>query len=307
MVEDMRTTLFFLLLGWALPGQAQSWFPDEAVWHHGYTSGFGQEGFVRMEVTGDTVLDGLTSRKLVRTRETYDHIVQQYATEILSPVIAHEAEGVVWVHVPSTGAFDTLYHLAAGPGGRWQLPSVPEPFVCTPESFMLVTDTGTMVFGTVALHWIAVDIHLLDPEGVMVVSDTIFERIGTASYILPHDLCNAYVDGQEGGPLRCYQDAEVDHTSGSTPCNFIVGMKGVQGTSSQPLILPNPGGDRIWSVGMDGLSHVTVLDGSGATVMAEVPMDAQGSLYVRSLVPGWYIIIMRTHEGYRHRIKWLKE
>jgi hypothetical protein len=65
--------LYTMLLVSFLPTMlvAQGWFPNAAQWHHGYAWGTAV-GYVRTEVNGDTIVNGLSGRRLQRTRETYN-------------------------------------------------------------------------------------------------------------------------------------------------------------------------------------------------------------------------------------------
>ena len=105
--------------------QAQSWFPDEALWHYSYSSGFGQQGYVRMAVSGDTVVLGQPARKVIRVREAFDFINSLNNTEQLSTIIVRESGGLVLAFIPELAAFDTLYDLNAVPGDAWQLAELP--------------------------------------------------------------------------------------------------------------------------------------------------------------------------------------
>lgn len=302
----MKPWILILLL-WPLVMNGQTWFPDGAVWHYGYSSGFGAQGYVRFDVIGDTVVNGQSSRKLTRTRETYDFINQQYGSETMAPVIAHEAAGVVWLYVPSISEFDTLYNLAAVPGDQWLLPPMPDPFICTEESMMIVTDTGTTMIGSVQLHWMAVNIHYVDLQGSMVIQDTILERVGTGAYMLPHDLCNSFIDGQEGGPLRCYQDVEIDYVISDEPCNFVVGVGEANEVLFRPRIFPNPADDRIWLDGIDveGPFIAVVYDMQGVSVLSNAVTPKKG-IDVSTLAPGFYTLTLVSKVGRQTTLKWLK-
>lgn len=300
--------LTLILMLWPLAMTGQTWFPDDAVWHYGYSSGFGTQGYVRFDVTGDTVVNGQASRKVMRTRETYNFISQQYGSEALTPIVAHEASGVVWLHIPSTLEFDTLYNINALPGDHWLLPPMPDPFLCTAGSRMVVTDTGITTIGSVSLRWLAVDIHYIHDQGGSVLQDTIIERVGTRIYMLPHDLCNGSVDGQEGGPLRCYQDAEISYAVSELPCELIVGTPEINGPAPHLQPFPNPGHDRVWLDGMvlDATLHATVYDARGVAVLSKI-IQPQAAIDMSALAPGLYTIVLRTSNGGDYRLKWMKK
>jgi hypothetical protein len=221
--------------------QAQSWFPDEATWHYSYNSLFGQVGYVRIEIVGDTLINGQGCRILQPTREAYDHDSGQYFTHLLDKFHVVEANGLVQAYVPGSDAFDTLYHMSAVPGDRWRLARLPDWQVCSLDSYIQVVDTGTMELDGIGLRWLAVEVNFL-PEAVNTYLDTIIERIGTTQvYMLPHDECNGWLDGHEAGGYRCYSDNEIDHAApDALPCEFTVGLI-ERDHQTAFTVFPNPG------------------------------------------------------------------
>lgn len=307
----MKPLLFSALLLGASGVAAQGWFPDSAVWHYHYNSLFGEEGFVRIEVAGDTTVGGQSCRKLVRTRETYDHIGGQYRTHPLGRVFVYEADGLVMAHAPTPGMFDTLYHMAAVPGDRWKLARLPEFLACDPESRMIVTDTGTTPVGGVFLRWLAVEIHWTASWGTTTHRDTIIERIGTTRfYLLPHDFCNGFVDGHEGGGFRCYSDPGTSFTvTPGIPCDSIVSGMAEHAMGHSLRIWPSPGSER-FTVGWDAVRHgpaqLELRDAQGRLVRIVRVASSSHTVETTDLPAGLYLLRL-THAQGAHAAKWTKE
>ncbi len=246
-VSQYTACLAVTLIAGSNGADAQSWFPDEAVWHYNYASGFGAVGHVRLSVEGDTVVAGTTLRKLHPVQEVYDHIGGQYHSFPLPAIPVMESEGLVlaWSHAENT--LDTLCDMNAMPGDSWRLPRLPDWRLCADSSYVQVLDTGTLVLGGVALRWLAVETHFLIadmPGWPPPLPDTLIERIGsTTLYFLAHDICNGSVDGHSAGPFRCYADDEVLlNLDPDIPCDFIVGVNELTAPGVQALlhIHPNP-------------------------------------------------------------------
>ena len=297
-----RTTLLTLATVWAAMAQAQNWFPTGATWHYGYMNG-SFLGYVKVEVIGDTVIDGHACKTLDRRRETVETFSGSYYTEALGTIHAFDSAGVVWLFVPTTASFDTLYDFNAAPGNTWQLAPMPEAFDAA--AYAQVVDTGTVLIDGLSLRWMAVDIWC-PGSWSFAVHDTIIERIGTHTYLLPQDPCLAAVDGSEGGGLRCYADAVVNYTTGLVPdCDFILEV----GERSGPVLLvgfPNPGDDRL-TVRLPGteVCRMDLLDATGRTVLS-TPL-ATGSVQVDTggLAPGVYTIRF-DEAGRALTMKWIK-
>lgn len=267
----MRACTVLLVILRAAMGNAQSWLPDEAVWHYDYVSGFGAQGFVRVEIVGDTVVDGLTCKRLNPTQHGFNFISGTSFSNQLTSILLQESDGLVRAHVPMLG-FDTLYHMHAVPGDVWRLARLPGTRICADDSFVLVTDTGTTIVSGITLRWLAVDVHFM-PAGV-VESDTVLERVGTLRhYLLPHDACNGWVDGQQGGSFRCYTDSQVSYSSTSgLPCGFILHTASVVNRPGIS-VYPNPGSGGVWVSWPSGILPRTI-----------VLFDSMGRVALRSAV-----------------------
>ena len=271
-VEAMKHLLLAIaLLQFGLAVPAQTWFPDNAVWHFGYFNG-SFEGYVRMEVAGDTLLAGQTGRRLQRSRTVLNHNDQLVSTQLMDDLVVRYADGVVWVYVPAIATYDTLYHFDAIPGDRWQLAELSAPILCDPESWMEVTGTGTVSISGIALRYLAVDVHYLGPVP-MVLQDTIIERIGsTQQYFLSHDYCNGAVDGAEGGSPRCYSDNDVSYIL----CDLSLGLQTF--TAGRIIAYPNPGSDLLQFEVPEGSGPLSVQlhDATGRVVLERSLSPAEG-------------------------------
>ena len=301
----MRTLAFLLCLLAPLAALPQDWFPTGATWHYGYNYGNGVfVGYVLHEVSGDTVLDGHACKVLQRTRETYNS--GNYYTQTLWPLYVYDSVGVVWITSPYSAGFDTLYNLNAVPGDRWSLTQLPS--YCDSTSYAEVVDTGSVVIDGVSLKWLAVDQWYPSSTWSLPLHDTIIERIGTRSYLLPQDPCLAAVDGSEGGGLRCYHDAEIDYSTGvATACDLILSLDEQVGAFSS-RVFPNPGAEKVtieWP-GQPRFS-VMVLDAIGRVVIERVVASGSVTLDTSGLSPGCYAVFVTTTSGARSTKQWIKQ
>lgn len=304
-MKAFLSSIALLLFGLNLP--AQTWFPDNAVWHFDYFNG-SFEGYVRMEVAGDTTLDGLTGRRLQRSRTVLNHNDQQVSTQQMNDLVVRYADGVVWVYVSATAAYDTLYYFDAVPGERWQLAELSAPILCDPESWMEVTDTGSVSISGIALRYLAVDVHYLGPVPI-VLQDTIIERIGsTQQYFLSHDHCNGAVDGAEGGSPRCYADNDLSYVrEPGIICDLSLAIQAY--AVGQVVAYPNPGSDFLQFEVPEGLSplHVQLHDATGRIVLESSLSTAEG-LEVSRLASAVYIVHVALGNGPPVAIgRWVKQ
>jgi len=307
MDQAMRTIVFLEALLFTYAAAAQVWAPEGAVWHYQFAIMFDATGYVRFEVAGDTVINGQDTRKINRSTHYYSFSAQQYGAYAMAPIYTHSGEGIVWVYIPALAVFDTLYDFNAVPLSRWLLPHMPTPYVCDTSSWFQVTDTGTTEIESLPIRWLAVDIHYINDLGNVVAQDTIWERFGTGIYMLPHDPCNSFIDGAEGGLLRCYMDPEIAYNAGVVPlCDFILGTE-------DPIIdaaleiFPNPGHDQVtlkWR-GSKAFS-ATFTDATGRSVFSV--RGATGTVHMDTggLKSGTYNIRFDTGSWFRS-VKWIKQ
>ena len=229
-------------------GTAQSWFPNEAEWYYRFIpAGIAAEGHVRIAHDRDTTINGVPSHAL-GVFQTLGSVwpPYEYSTQRLTDLIVTEQEGLVLLYNGESALFDTLYHMAAIPGDHWGFPDMPDWMDCGTESYYMVVDTGTVVMDAIPLRWLAVDLQYIssDLPGLEYSRpDTIIERIGGLhSYFYPQDECNASMDGNIGGPLTCYFDADLTYGPG-TPTDLACAYlpNSVREDRSLPLrIFPNP-------------------------------------------------------------------
>ena len=213
---------------------------------------------------------------------------------------------------PGVSDFDTLYNMNVIPGDQWQLVALPESS-CDPLSHMLVTDTGTIVIDDVPLRWLAIEIQyysVWDTAMNWFALDTIVERIGTLSaYLLPMDLCTAWVDGNEAGTFRCYSDAQIDHMADEyIPCDMVVGIGEAFFDRIDLQLWPNPGLDDLnisWDPSNSTSVRFEIHSMLGELLRSEKAAVSPITIGLQDLPAGCYSIHMIDGEQ-RSVEKWLK-
>lgn len=299
----MATCLFPLLCG------AQEWAPFGATWHYSHAIAFDISGYVRFEVTQDTVINGQTTRKIAQTTYTYNSATQQYGEYSNGPLFTHASNGIVWIYVPEFEVFDTLYRFNAVPGDHWELVPLPQLLVCEAQSRMVVVDTGTTVFDGIPLRWLAVDIHYIQQWDTQVWPDTIIERLGsTGSYMLPHDFCNSFIGGAQGGSLLCYNDGEIDYMHPLfSNCLFNTGI-GSHGFSENMSLYPNPGRNGFeLNIPAGWQGSFRIYNAHGTLVHRSLAISPPIYTNTAQWSPGVYFVTLVEDSGRTLSSKWVKE
>jgi hypothetical protein len=263
----MRILVLLIALVEALPGVAQSWFPEGATWQHEYWNVGAFIGYTRMVAEADTLLGGEQARVL--RRETVAAFVEpphDWGISPLGPFIVHESNGLVRIWEDGHETFAVLYDMNAVPGDQWPM-ALPYSFnACDTTSFVQVLDTGTVVLNDVPLRWLAVERnYILFGEPWFIEADTVIERIGyTTGYFAPHDACNAGVDGDDGRELRCYTDDVISYKRIQPwSCESLLTVSEATAELGAGLVPLGDGAYRVQLPAAEGAVQFTLFDASG--------------------------------------------
>lgn len=235
----MRLLVLFLLCSGI--SFAQNWAPNGAQWHYSYYGFF--PGYVDIAYSGDTLIDGQVTQKLTKTFHGlgWGMDVTSYS---IGTEYTYEANGVVYLRYQNH--WDTLYNFSAQVGESWRMAKQPFANVAPQNSRLKVIATGTKVINSSTLKYVKVD--FVDPQmNPLGFADTIVENIGfIGSYFLPYDMFDGAVDGNEGGPFRCYSDNNfaLYKPNYLEVCDYIMGTTELEGSASFQ-VYPNPVSDQI--------------------------------------------------------------
>jgi hypothetical protein len=233
----MKSLLFNLFILFSISIHAQNWSPSGANWTYSYYGFF--PGYVDVLYSGDTIIDGQTSKMLTKTFHGIDWNMT-LVSNVFAKDYTYENNGVVYIRYQNQ--WDTLYHFNAQVGDHWRMAKQPVANVCPQNSRLNVLATGNKLINNETRKYLVVDFCNPDLSSLGWGQDTIVENIGfIGSYFLPYDQFDGAVDGNEGGPFRCYTDDDfatyAPHYNGA--CDYIVGMEELSGSSSF-IIYPNP-------------------------------------------------------------------
>ena len=235
----LRLLLLFLLCSGISFGQ--NWAPSGAQWHYSYYGFF--PGYVDIAYSGDTLIDGQVTKKLTKTFHGlgWGMDVTSYS---IGTEYTYEANGVVYLRYQNQ--WDTLYNFSAQVGDSWRMAKQPFANVAPQNSRLKVLGTGIKVINSNTLKYVKVE--FVDPQmNPLGFEDTIVENIGfIGSYFLPYDMFDGFVDGNEGGPFRCYSDNNfaLYKPNYLEVCDYIMGTTELEGSSSFQ-VYPNPVSDQI--------------------------------------------------------------
>jgi len=216
----MKTLLLSLLLYFASSlTMAQVWAPSGATWHYDWAAMW-YSGYVKIKYIGDTIVDGKSSKILIKERFTYDWVNHIYSNNVIGYEYTYLENNIVYYY--RYGQFFKLYDFNSVANDSWKVAGWDLSHPCGDTAIVVVDSTGFTTINSISLRYLKVS---PGPNSYWAFSsDTIIERIGSLGYMFPEPTC--LVDVYEGGPLRCYYDDSFGlYERGSAPaCDYITGL-----------------------------------------------------------------------------------
>jgi hypothetical protein len=261
-----------------------------------------------MVVDGDTLLGGEQARVL--RRETVAATLSPpHSVDVTprSPLIVRENGGLVRIWEAGRNAFTLLYDMNALPGDQWTMALPNNWHVCDTASFVQVLDTGTIEVDEVPLRWLAVERHyILDGAEWFVQADTVVERIGyTTDYFVPHEACNAALDGDEGRALRCYTDDVISYKRIQPwSCESLLAMSEVTAEHRAGLVPLGDGAYRVQLPATEGGTQFTLFDLSGRQLQQRSVRDGDVIVMAEQGVGIYHFLDQQAQVIGRGRLVW---
>jgi hypothetical protein len=195
--------------------------------------------------SGDTVIEGQSAKILSKNFTGIDWSMT-VVTNLIGNEYTYEDNGVIFLRY--LNQWDTLYQFNAQVGDHWRMAKQPFANVCPENSRLKVLSTGNKIINNETRKYLVVDFCNPDLTSLGWGQDTIVENIGfIGTYFLPYDQFDGALDGNEGGPFRCYSHDNfatyAPHFSGA--CDYIVGVDEVTSNKTIFKIYPNPLGNEI--------------------------------------------------------------
>lgn len=280
----MRGSLPALALLISGAAQAQSWCPPGATWTYTFSNGWTNEGYARFTYVADTVIGMDTCQLIDAFGEGWYYPSDTTFHYDLGPVVTKHSDDLV--SILTTTGFDTLYWFGAAPGDHWEMTMEDGS---TSFGSITITDTGSTVIQGVPLRFLVAG------------TDTIAERLGSYyQFMLPWV---AFLIDMPGGPLRCYEDADINHHAPwwSFGCDSWLALEELPDQHVAD-IFPNPGADHFTINLRPGTHIIIIFDATGREVLMD-RVNGPNAVVGTTLLPaGIYAVQV---DGDRP-IRWLK-
>lgn len=242
---------------------AQNFAPLGSKWNYTY-SNFSVFGYVELESVSDTMVNGLNCKKLIKTKEVFDYMYDEYHTMNLGFEIISSDEDKVYIF--RNGQFYTLYDFSADINDTWEIPMTYDAFFedCDTLGTIQVIAKGDTIIEDQNLRYIVVEPL---ENSSWALEGLIIENIGAVEYyLLPEQLC--VIDFYEGGLFRCYSDDLIVLHQGPYPCTYItVGINDIE-NKMKLSSYPNPAQNYIVfeSPNAELIKHIKIYNSTGRLI-----------------------------------------
>jgi hypothetical protein len=291
---------------------AQIWCTPSSEWYFTHSPAFGT-GYKHWTYLYDTTIAGKNCNKIKDNTvgQSYWPPANVNYTEYLYTYTNNKVVYIKDVFQTGTNNFDTLFNFNAAIGNKWRMAPTSNSFCAS--SFVTVLDTGRNTIQGQSLKWLKLNYYSAGNFTVN-VNDTIYERFGALGVYpyWPYNVCPTMTDADQGGPLRCFSDNQINgyvHTW-TTSCNYYyVGMKENEIENSSFTLYPNPANEflmiRNTSKAPKQVSVVNIL---GEAILTEnFSGESMNTLGILSLPKGIYFL-KYAEEGKKSSVqKFVKE
>ncbi len=278
--------LAFALLFFVL--KAQEFAPIGATWHYSY-SYFGAEGYLNLQVTGDTSINGNKYHKIDKHYWYYYYPTASYSDYSGKPIFVRSSNDSVFAYQIDKDIL--LYRFNVQVGDSWPTRGEMEQITCPELSTITVTAVGYESINGRSVKYI--ETSFTENQ-----SWRYYERInqvmGPLDYLFatPRWSCNS--DPDEASGLRCYSDNFLGSVKLSNgPCDYITGINNNDGPTSIG-VFPNPSSDIVNITG--DVKEIQVFTTEGKLILTE--NTGANQLDISFLPSGTYILSMKMGTGY---------
>lgn len=296
----MKKKLLILIFILPLIAVGQNWSPTGATWYYGFSAIWTTEGYYKIEYVGDTTINSIQCKKLLKTFYSHDLAFQTMDTIAIGTEYTYADNDKVYIY--KHNQFYTLYNFSAQVGDTWTVPEIKHYSGCDTIGVVRVDSIGTMTINSQTLRYICVSITDTaqkwgyDSKIVEIVGPIkSFHPYNTYDYLFPvkFDFCGMNVDELiEGGNFRCYSDNSFNYSSNITPtCDYLTSVNSLNKNLSSVNIFPNPSNGS-FTVGFDqSIKKIQLTDLLGNIIFYK-QTNNQIKFNIDNLQGGTYILTL---------------
>lgn len=305
--------MLLIMIGGSLKAQVE-FAPIGAEWHYEYKC-FWVTGYVNIKSESDTIIDGIKCKKLIKSRNVYNHITQDSTYYVFGHEYMTQLEDSVMIY--RYGKLMKLYDFNSEIGDTITFPGTSN-YITEPELMFgkaVVVNKGIVNVNGNDLRYIDIEtIHnqydALSPWGFTPYEFDIYnpfltricEKIGNMhGYLLPEVYYE--FDNEEGGKLRCYSDNTVSVSFSDKQCDHIEIVSIDESQFEDVEIFPNPTEGKIKIELKHDYNTINIYDNFGRVILSCQTNNNSLNLDLSDYPSGLYLIFISNEtDSYFKRI-----
>ncbi|MGC8865963.1 MAG: hypothetical protein ACP5O2_09625, partial [Bacteroidales bacterium] len=205
--------------------QATLWCPPGASWKYDYQGPQNQKGFISIDYTGDSLVQGKNCQVLQRTRFYVTAENSNLQIKTLGKTLTYFEDPVVYVWDDYNEDFDTLFFFSTHAGDRYPVAIAP---VFSQTLWMRADVQGRLMLKSmdnenIEAGEVQYDVKLENGQ-ILSRIDTLADGIGIVSgYFFPVSVYLDQIGQNEGGLFRCYSvnGKLIYKRPGAPDCDYI--------------------------------------------------------------------------------------
>ena len=295
----MKTTLTTAFIFFTFALFSQVWVNSNPVWHYDYWT-IGEYGFIKIEQTGDTVLNGSTCQKLNGIKHTF------FMTGPNGD-IAHSASAFdQWYTRASNDTvyywdgdhFNVLYDFSASAGDSWLIEDGTTWFECNDSSYTKVQSVGTVNLNGEQ----AVQLNLVDSVGGSYgIQGAVNSHFGAMQdFLFPTGRncdSNLIVEFYQY-TFKCFQDDSLIYNPSGEDCEYLLTHLGLaENNNFAGTVAPNPANDVLQVTLPKGDTDYRIVTLTGQVVEAGLLTEQTSDLDISELPEGMYMLQLNGKNG----------
>lgn len=280
---------FFILLSCSIYGQQTSWTYNQPVWHYAYTN-VAESGFIRLEDTGDTLLQGKVCMKLNATKYSFfitgptGGLFETNSPYISGIVYSSNDTMFHW----NNDHFNVLYVFNPVINQQWVVFDNTPFLNCNDSSFVQVIAIGTEPLNNIPFDYY--QLSTLQGSGVGIDSK-VYNTIGPlGAYFFPttRNCDSTIIPEFDQIHFMCFDDDSLNINPLNETCEWHLG---VEELSSAPTIYyPNPTKDLLFIESESILKECLLVDLLGNIVLRFDLNSFKSAIDLSSLKNGMYFL-----------------
>jgi Secretion system C-terminal sorting domain len=290
-------TTTFILFTFALFSQV--WVNSNPVWHYNY-SGIAEGGFIKIEQTGDTVLNGFTCQKLNATQHSFfmtgpDGNIGHTAS-VFGKWYTRASNDTVYYW--DENHFNVLYDFSASAGDSWLIEDGTEWLQCNDSSYTKVESVGTVNLNGEQ----AIQLNLIDSVGgsygIQGAVNSHFGAMQDFLFPLGRNCDSSIIVEFYQFSFKCFQDDSLIYNPSGEDCEYMLTHLGLaESDVFRYTVAPNPANDVLHVMLPTGKVDYRIITLAGQEMESGMLTEQTSDLNISRLSEGMYILQLTGQNG----------